>query len=198
MAVSPPRPPWATTWSAVSAATKSRSGASEVPPGLKARRRISSCLNVVGASTTRTPFDNVHSVIPRGLDTLFVTAPGLGSVSMSGRALTSSTYAVSSPPPAPLMTAASAASSGTFTPVFSGARTATTRLRSGTQSRARLLMSAIVISGRNRWTRPFSYAMPGIGSCCMKLRMYSSASDPDVCSSLDAASCAKACRKPRR
>ena len=86
------------------------------------------------------------------------------------------------------MTAASDASSGTATPAFLGALTVTTRLRSGTQSGARLLMSASVISGRNRWTRPFSYAMPGMGSCCMKLRMYSSASDLDVCSSFEAAS----------
>ncbi len=106
-----------------------------MPPGLKARNRISSCLNVVGSSTTRTPLESVHSVIPGALVAVFATEPGLGSVSMSGAVLTVSTYAVSAPAPAPLMTAASFASSGTVTPAFLGALTATTRLRSGTQSR---------------------------------------------------------------
>ena len=60
----PPRPPCAMTASAVSAGMKSASLASEVPPGLTARNRISSCLNVVGLSTTRTPLDKRHSVMP--------------------------------------------------------------------------------------------------------------------------------------
>ena len=58
---------------------------------------------------------------------------------MSGAVLTASTYAVSAPAPAPLMTAASFASSGTATPAFFGALTATTRLRSGTHSRGKLV-----------------------------------------------------------
>ena len=71
-------------------------------------------------------------------------------------ALTVSTYAVSDPPPEFLITAASDASVGTATPAFFGALTATTRLRSGTQLRARLLMSASVISGMKRRTSAYS------------------------------------------
>jgi hypothetical protein len=90
------------------------------------------------------------------LDAVLATEPGFGGVSIKGRVLTVSTYAVKLPPPAFLITDASLASSGTSTPGFFGALTTTTRFRSGTQSWARLLTSARVISGRNRWTRPFS------------------------------------------
>ena len=73
------------TASAVSAGMKSSSLASDVPPGLTARNTISSCLNVVGLSTTRTPLDNVHSVIPTAsvLDVL-ATAPAEGRLASSG------------------------------------------------------------------------------------------------------------------
>jgi hypothetical protein len=48
------------------------------------------------------------------------------------------------------MTAASLASVGSARPARSGALTETTRLRSGIQVRASALISASVISGRNR------------------------------------------------
>jgi hypothetical protein len=59
-----PTPPLATTWPAVEAGMKSLSAASDVPPGLKARKTISSSLNVVGLSTTLTPLASCHSVTP--------------------------------------------------------------------------------------------------------------------------------------
>ena len=135
---------------------KSASLETDVPPGLKARNRISSCLKVVGSSTTRTPFDSFHSVMPPGLVAVVAIVPPLGSGSRSGVALTVSTYAVSDPPPEFLITAASDASVGTATPAFFGALTAMTRLRSGTQLRARPLMSARVISGMKRRTSVYS------------------------------------------
>jgi hypothetical protein len=114
-------------------------------------------LYVVGFSTTRTPFDSVHSVMPSpSFAAVFATLPGFGNGSSSGLALTVSTYAVSLSPPADLITAASAVSSGTVTPSFFGALTATTRLRSGIQSRASAFTSASVISGRKRCTSAFS------------------------------------------
>ena len=59
---------------------KSWSLAREVPPGLTARNRISSCLNVVGLSTTRTPLDICHSVMPNAsfVDVVAIV-PGAGS-----------------------------------------------------------------------------------------------------------------------
>ena len=91
MLPSVPRPPAATTWSAVAAGTKSSSLARDVPPGLTARNRISSCLNVVGLSTTRTPFDNRHSVMPRAsFVEVVATVPGEGSRASSGCVLTAS------------------------------------------------------------------------------------------------------------
>ena len=87
--------------------------ASDVPPGLMARNRISSCLNVVGFSTTRTPLDKRHSVMPSALVRRGRgDGPGDGSGSSSGCVLTVSTYAVSGPPLAAVMTAASFASVG--------------------------------------------------------------------------------------
>ena len=62
-----PSPPCAITASAVSAAMKSLSEASDVPPGLMARNRISSSLKFVGFSTTRTPLERRHSVMPMRL-----------------------------------------------------------------------------------------------------------------------------------
>ena len=64
---------------------KSASLASDVPPGLTARNRISSCLNIVGFSTTRTPLANCHSVMPNAsLDVVRATAPAVGSLASSG------------------------------------------------------------------------------------------------------------------
>ena len=60
----PASPPAETTCPAVAAATYSESGTSDAPPGLMARKNTSSCLNVVGCSTTRAPFESVHSVMP--------------------------------------------------------------------------------------------------------------------------------------
>ena len=60
--------------------------------GLTALKRISSSLNVVGLSTTRTPLDNCHSVMPSAsfADVLAI-APGEGSGLSSGSVLTVST-----------------------------------------------------------------------------------------------------------
>jgi hypothetical protein len=77
---------------AVWAATKSWSLAIDVPPALIARNTISSCLKVVGLSTTRTPLDSSHSVIPSAsFAVAFVTRPGAGSGWSSGCVLTVST-----------------------------------------------------------------------------------------------------------
>ena len=74
-------------------------------------------MNVVGLSTTRTPLDSSHSVIPSAsFVVVFAIVPGAGSGSSSGRASTVSTYAVSGAPLAALMAAASLASSGIVTP----------------------------------------------------------------------------------
>ena len=71
---------------------KSWSLASDVPPGLTARNRISSCLNVVGLSTTRTPLDNRHSVMPSASFVEVVAmAPAEGRRASSGCVLTVST-----------------------------------------------------------------------------------------------------------
>ena len=87
-----PRPPAPTTVLALSAAMKSASEASEVPPGLNPRNITSSCLNVVGLSTTFTPFDSSHSVMPMparvAVRTIF---PGVGAVSINVEDVTVST-----------------------------------------------------------------------------------------------------------
>jgi hypothetical protein len=71
---------------------KSWSLTSDVPPGLTARNVISSCLNVVDFSTTRTPLDNRHSVMPRAsLVEVVATAPAAGRRASSGCVLTVST-----------------------------------------------------------------------------------------------------------
>ena len=80
------------TREAVSAGMKSASLASEVPPGLTARNRISSCLNVVGLSTTRTPLDNRHSVMPSAsLVEVVAVVPAEGRRESSGCVLIVST-----------------------------------------------------------------------------------------------------------
>jgi len=64
---------------------KSWSGASDVPPGLMARNRISSSLNVVGFSTTRAPFASRHSVMPNeSFEVVEATAPAVGMRASSG------------------------------------------------------------------------------------------------------------------
>ena len=108
-----PSPPCATTSSAVLAATKSASLAIDVPPGLTARNRISSSLNVVGLSTTRTPFDRRHSVMPIAVRAdVAATVPGVGSGSRSGRVLAVSTYGASVAVLAARIASASAGSPG--------------------------------------------------------------------------------------
>ena len=116
---------------------KSLSGASDVPPGLKARNRISSCLKVVGLSTTRTPFDSVHSVMPDGLRSSVFDdrARRRQRLEQRPRADRVDVGRQRRRRCRRLITAASFASSGIGTPAFCGALTATTRLRSGTQSR---------------------------------------------------------------
>ena len=77
-----PTPPAVTTCTALSAATKSLSGASEVPPGLLARNTISSSLNVVGFSTTLTPLESSHSVMPTAsFVAVLTTLPATGAES---------------------------------------------------------------------------------------------------------------------
>jgi hypothetical protein len=61
------------------------SGASDVPPGLTARIATWSALNVVGLSSTRAPFDSVHSVA--SMLAIFrsdTTRPGVGCFATSG------------------------------------------------------------------------------------------------------------------
>ena len=73
----------------------SASLASDVPPGLTARKMISSCLYVVGLSTTRTPFDNVHSVMPSvSVVVVFGDRASRRARRQQRLALTVSTYAV--------------------------------------------------------------------------------------------------------
>ena len=80
-----PTPPFDTTVEAVLPAMKSASLTSECPPGLKARKTISSCLNGVGLSRTVTPFDSFHSVIPETAFVLVATMdPGIGGEARSG------------------------------------------------------------------------------------------------------------------
>ena len=169
---------------------KSASVASEVPPGLNARKRTSSSLNVVGFSTTFTPFDSSHSVMPNALRVAVrTTVPRAGVVSSSADVPTLSTYGSSVFVSATVITAASVGLVGHDDAVGCGALTSTTRLPSGVHSRARLLISPSVISGRNRWCSAYSYAMPGIGSRCVKLRMYSAASAADCWLSFSVSAC---------
>jgi hypothetical protein len=173
-----PRPPAVTAAVALLAGTKSASLASEVPPGLTARNRISSCRKVVGLNTTFAPFESSHSVMPSAsFFVSLVTDAGAGSVSIRTADATRSTYAVSSLPGAFLKTAASAASSGTVTPAFSGALTITRRLVSGYHSFAMRLISSSVISGTKRATSAYSSSIDGSVSPLRKLRTYSLALD---------------------
>ncbi len=87
-----PSPPALTTCAAVCAARKSWSLASDVPPGLNARNTISSSFSVVGLSTTLTPFESCHSVMPYGASVFSrVIVPGVGGVDTSGAVVTEST-----------------------------------------------------------------------------------------------------------
>ena len=57
-----------------------------MPPGLVARNTISSALNVVGFSTTFTPFDRSHSVMPNAAFSVTrAIDPGVGGVAISVR-----------------------------------------------------------------------------------------------------------------
>jgi len=84
MASNRPTPLAPTTSAAVIAGTYWASLASDVPPGLVARKTTSSCLKSVGFSTTRTPFYSFHSVtLKASVLVLSTTAPDFGGVSMS-------------------------------------------------------------------------------------------------------------------
>ena len=145
------------TASAVSAGMNSSSLASDRPPGLVARNRISSCLKVVGLSTTRTPLDSVHSVSPAmSRLEVFATAPAAGRRASNGLLDVVSTYAVRAAALAELITPASVTSLGSDALSLSGAEIATRRVRSGIQFLATAFTSASEISGRKRWFKPYS------------------------------------------
>src|SRR6266850_4509907 len=100
-----------------------------------ARNRISSCLNVVGFSTTRAPLDNRHSVMPNAVFAVVVAiVPAAGNRASSGWVDTVSTYAVVAVVSAALITAAILASVGSVARSLSGPLITTRRLRSGTHS----------------------------------------------------------------
>src|SRR5262245_58155273 len=165
-----------TTWSAVSAGMKSWSLTSDVPPGAKARNSTSSWRNVVGFSTTVTPLESFHSVMPyASFDVVATIVPGFGAEARSGAVVTVSSYGVSDLAAADAMTAASFASVGRGTPAFVGALTTTTRLRFGDHMPASAFISLRETCGMNRLYSSYSYARPGIGSVVVKLRMYSAA-----------------------
>ena len=63
----------------------------DVPPGLNARMRISSALKSVVFTTTRTPFERVRAVEPKGPSSVFTIVPAFGVSFINGSSETLST-----------------------------------------------------------------------------------------------------------
>src|SRR6185437_6283438 len=129
-----PTPLVSTASLAVRAANARESGAIDVPPGLYARNSSSSSLNVVGLSSTCTPFDSVHVVTPTFASCVSVTTrPGSGCRATSGALDTESTYAATCTWSTLSARASSAASPGTDALSFDGALATMVRSRSESQ-----------------------------------------------------------------
>ncbi len=145
----------------------------ELPPGRRAVKRISSFLKSVGLSSTRMPFESVHSVMPVSGNTFEATTrPALGNVGTSGLLLVESTNATSLAFFTLSKMASSSARVGSVTSARAGAETITTRFVRGVQSRAARLISSTVMLGSTCLASACAVSTEGIFPLPRKLFTY--------------------------
>ena len=157
----------------------------ELPPGRRAVKRISSFRKSVGLSSTRIPFDNVHSVIPlSGSARDDTTRPGVGTLGTSGLSLVESTNATNGARFTLSNAASNSARVGSVTSARSDAETMTTRLRGGVQSRAARLTSSTEMLASTCVAIVCTVFTDGLGPSLRKLATYCCANPPDCALSI--------------